>query len=421
MADFRRTRALLSPDFAIPEEPSEPLSYEPIQDPALGDTAEARQAQGLMDVAKPFIDSGPMPEMGSPEYASGQAEPDIDVTDLVPSKAALAGGAKLAGSGVAKLAAVLKAKGALAGGAPLLAGALKTVKGKLPMDAASRKARAKKMGFDPDKVYYHGTQAKIDSFEPGLKGATTGAKSAKEAYFFSSNPDTAGTYAELGTSNYTKAQKQKIDDYYSRLGSLESEAVSKGHTGFASEIPGYDALEDELRAYEQSLSAGPNIIPTHLKMKNPYVVDFKGQAYRPESYADIIEKAKKGGHDSVVIKNTYDELHNGLISGPKHLTDVVAVFDPSQIRSVHAKFDPSKASSGNISAGIGGAALLGGAAASSQDAKAAEPQEFQSPKQVAENIRKFAEYINNQPISTPKPKIKGTPEYLQKLRSNRKN
>jgi hypothetical protein len=51
-------------------------------------------------------------------------------------------------------------------------------------------------------------------------------------------------------------------------------------------------------------------------------------------------RAKEGGHDGVIILNTYD---------PRP-TDVHVVFEPEQIRSVNAAFDPSKAHSPNVMA-----------------------------------------------------------------------
>jgi len=43
-------------------------------------------------------------------------------------------------------------------------------KGSLPMDEASRMARAREMGFDTDTTYYHATNADFDQFRPSEKG-----------------------------------------------------------------------------------------------------------------------------------------------------------------------------------------------------------------------------------------------------------
>lgn len=75
-----------------------------------------------------------------------------------------------------------------------------------------------------------------------------------------------------------------------------------------------------------------------LRKENPFIKDMKGKTYREESYNDILLKAKAKGHDSAIIKNTYDPAQNDY--NPK--TDVHVVFDPEQIRSVDAAFDPKK-------------------------------------------------------------------------------
>src|SRR5690606_31267416 len=57
----------------------------------------------------------------------------------------------------------------------------------LPMDEASRLARAREMGFDTDRVLYHGTDETFTEFDP--------AKSRTARYhFFTPERETAGVY-----------------------------------------------------------------------------------------------------------------------------------------------------------------------------------------------------------------------------------
>jgi len=75
---------------------------------------------------------------------------------------------------------------------------------------------------------------------------------------------------------------------------------------------------------------GSSVHPVKLVMRNPYVHDQRGQEYRERKFSEIIETAKAGGHDSVIIKNTYD-----VGSGKNDiLDDVYIVLDDSQIVSV---------------------------------------------------------------------------------------
>jgi len=72
--------------------------------------------------------------------------------------------------------------------------------GKLDMSEAARLARAKEMGFNTEQTFYHGTKGNIESFAPEMKGGSTNAGSAKQGFFFASDPSTASDYANLGKS-----------------------------------------------------------------------------------------------------------------------------------------------------------------------------------------------------------------------------
>jgi hypothetical protein len=103
------------------------------------------------------------------------------------------------------------------------------------------------------------------------------------------------------------------------------------------------AATKEVRSTESS------ILNVKLRMTNPLVHDFAGKRYREKSYAEVIADAKRRGHDSVILKNTYDG--GGL-------DDIKVVFDPSQIKSadpvtydeagnvipLSKRFDPSEPS-----------------------------------------------------------------------------
>jgi len=105
------------------------------------------------------------------------------------------------------------------------------------------------------------------------------------------------------------------------------------------------AVAERLAADAQS---GANVMPISLRYKNPMMYDFKGSAYREQTYNDLVNQAKAGGHDALILRNTYDPG-----AGTAKLVDVGVVFDPAQIRSKFAKFDPAKINSPDIlAAGI---------------------------------------------------------------------
>jgi hypothetical protein len=55
--------------------------------------------------------------------------------------------------------------------------------------------RAIDMGYDPD-IWYHGSSFPIEKFDKGFLGETSGASSAREAFFFAKDPSTAADYAD---------------------------------------------------------------------------------------------------------------------------------------------------------------------------------------------------------------------------------
>ncbi|NBW13197.1 MAG: hypothetical protein EBR82_34825, partial [Caulobacteraceae bacterium] len=93
-----------------------------------------------------------------------------------------------------------------------------------------------------------------------------------------------------------------------------------------------EAIKQAQKQLEATLSQVPDfsvvktgaVVNAVLRMQNPFVYDQKGRTYRERTFFDIIQKAKAEGHDSVIIKNTYD-------GGP--LDDIKVVFEPNQIKS----------------------------------------------------------------------------------------
>ena len=108
---------------------------------------------------------------------------------------------------------------------------------------------------------------------------------------------------------------------------------------------GLDDGSDITTAFN-NFELGANVGKYKLNMSNPYIYDMGGSGYREQSYNDIIKEALSGGHDSVIIKNTFD--------GGKELTDIGVIFEPNQARSVNAAFDPTKRNSANLMAGVAG-------------------------------------------------------------------
>jgi hypothetical protein len=201
----------------------------------------------------------------------------------------------------------------------------------LSMTERARMTRAKKMGFDTDKTYYHGTKADFEDFRPGTGGQD-----------------------EFGKGNY-----------FSDLPTV-AEGYAEGEAG--------------------------KIIPAHLKMENPFNLDAPADPRILKIIKESPEFKKVWAARDIENAKYNVQLHRALRERFADSTDqyteflkshgydslvsprdkIINVFDPSQIRSKFAAFDPKKASSGNISAGLGAVGLGAGALLGSNQAEASE-------------------------------------------------
>ena len=128
---------------------------------------------------------------------------------------------------------------------------------------------------------YHGSHKAIDDFDPKRLGEVTGAESATKGFFFTSRERTAKYYARLAAGNKSLAYKNMV-----------AEAKARGE-----KLPPQPP---------------PVVNKRFLNLENPFVVDMKRKFYRENTYADLIEKAKAGGHDGLIIKNTFDSASDNL-------------------------------------------------------------------------------------------------------------
>jgi hypothetical protein len=110
----------------------------------------------------------------------------------------------------------------------------------------------------------------------------------------------------------------------------------------------YQSVHNERKAAD--VESGANVMPVALRYKNPMYHDFKGSSYRDQTYSDLMDQAMRGGHDALILKNTYDPGGTGK---PK-MVDVGVMFHPNQIRSKFAAFDPTRTKESDLLAKRGG-------------------------------------------------------------------
>lgn len=166
------------------------------------------------------------------------------------------------------------------------------------MTTEARLQRAQEMGFNTDRVVYHGTKSDIQEFQPSEANRRETANYG-EGIYLTGDSALASGYAETGSGE------------------------------------------------------GANVLPVYANLTNPYRIEIDSnlpeseQKFPPLQDQDqakqFTERLKREGYDGVeVVLRDVDSETGEVLS--ESLEELV-VFDPSQIRSVNAAFDPDFAGS----------------------------------------------------------------------------
>lgn len=203
------------------------------------------------------------------------------------------------------------------------------IKQSLPMDEASRMARAKEMGFAVDEPLYHGSGKSFSQFDPGKAGSASGSRGQKAA-FFSTEPQAADHYAQIASVREPKPG-EKPDHSFDYMGTI------------------YHNVYDGAQIYPAVVNPGKQKV-----VEIPYYSTAKVDAE--------IQKARAEGYDTLRIKGMAD---TGAVEASR--ADQIAVLNPSNIRSRFAAFDPANKDGGFILGSAAGGAALGAASLPDQD------------------------------------------------------
>lgn len=278
--------------------------------PTRGSETAIRQRPSLRDrIARPLSGDS---QQGSLRYdltegllgSTGIGEPKFGLADLTPLGMAFAyDEARRARKRGDRGTAAITAIGAIPfPGAKVVSKGVSKAAGliakPLPMDQASRMARARSMGFRDDIPLFHGTAADFAEFSPSVAGRTTGARSARSGVWTTPDPRVASEYAKAAASTDT--------------------------------------------------NAGPNILPLLHRTERPGRVQLDGSETDLEVQGTI-EDAFARGHDALMLLST-----DGRRS--------VVVKDPAQLRSRFAAFDPAHRDSRNLLAGTAAVSVGAGGA-----------------------------------------------------------
>jgi hypothetical protein len=151
----------------------------------------------------------------------------------------------------------------------------------LPMDLASRMARAREMGFDTETPVYHGTSRSFDEFSPETIGQSDFGASGR-GFYFSEDPGTASAYAMLSPA-------------------------------------GND----------------PQVIKALLKYSNPYELD---SALMPRNAAEsqmLTDNIRGQGYDAIKIMGKDGIASEVITFDPRNIRSTSAAFDPAKSDSAN--------------------------------------------------------------------------------------
>jgi hypothetical protein len=227
----------------------------------------------------------------------------------------------------------------------------------------------------PETVY-HGTDAEFEVFDKDKLGSKTGAKSAKQAFFFSDNQELADTYrvprgvgaSGWGTPHNVDKLKSFIDDlsdadveklalaaeddfgggiYTDTIKNMReslvdfldayTEGEADGYTDIAriaKQVFGEETVNKAIS--EDTSTKRGRIVSASIDMKNPLVIEDLNK-YKDKKMSTAVQDAIDGGYDGLIVKNTKDALNGKDVSG-----NVYAVFNTEQIKTTKPDSTVSK-------------------------------------------------------------------------------
>jgi hypothetical protein len=238
-----------------------------------------------------------------------------------------------------------------------------------------RAKRAKDLGFGK-QTWYHGTGSDIKEFDPSLLQTNASGPTASKAFHFAKDPKLANQYAYSQAPDWYKkslaedrrladeaiGSSERLRQKYGKDWDLQAtkeelanhDLALKRFKDFAeNERPKYEARADALPEGAE-FESGNNVVPVKLKTKSMVGQEMDGASVSYDEAKLLDDTKKEGKHGGVVFKNAYDNLNNIRFDAPDLMvpsTDIAAVFNPKDIRSVNAAFDPRFKDSANLLAG----------------------------------------------------------------------
>lgn len=195
-------------------------------------------------------------------------------------------------------------------------------------------------------IGYHGTFAKFERFSSAHLGSANECDSSQEGFFFASNRNVAASYAstQIAKRRGLEARIRAIEvhveklaamEYYEAVDALNEDRFDQDTTN---KLKHFVAMRRRAMERSHSSEITKVIVSKRAELKkcvldlhNPYVYDMGGRRYDDEEFCEAAWHAQDGGHDGVIIRNTFDP--GSCFSDPSanERTNVYIVFDPERV------------------------------------------------------------------------------------------
>ena len=176
---------------------------------------------------------------------------------------------------------------------------------------------------------YHGSGLNFNNFDDTFKGSVTGAKSAKNAFWFTDNEEVAKAYAvyaaENGVINTVMAQAKKAETKAQKTKKNSDWDIYDALLGKAEELDKYDATHDRRKsANVKEFTIKGDFLEVDAENKTPQELSDEGDI---DSWLyEQLREARRTGKDGVIFYNLDDAV--GLYNKP---STHYAVFDKKNI------------------------------------------------------------------------------------------
>lgn len=225
----------------------------------------------------------------------------------------------------------------------------------LPMDEASRLARAREMGFDVDKARYHGSERGLSYLDPDMGSG----ERYRTGVFSTDNPDVADSYVSKsdGTIYPIITRRNDSGSSIDALGANWNKIPPSAPARIAG-----SALEQEFPELFGDVSTTAYDVA-------PSLYD---DLFNSGASTNALARQKRfEGDSNITFQNLVDrgpaikrylgedqEMQRARELSASQPSEVRVDFYGNQIRSPYARFDPRLAHLRNLSAGAGGLGLL---------------------------------------------------------------